>query len=143
MNEGSMRFIKAKNATSILKIKRVEKYDRIAEVEGKSAIHIYISGNYYNYEQIMEYLTQNDISEIEMYFCLTVAPDSYEAGEKVTLIDSFSGYTKELDINYDVDTNFYCIILQKETEASILARECKAQALEAQEALVELFEGGI
>lgn len=143
MDDGSMRFIKAKDATSILKIKRIEKYDRIAEVEDKNAIHIYVSGNYYNYEQIKEYFTQNDISEIEMYFCLAIAPDTYEAGEKVTLIDSFSGYTKELDINYDTETKFYCIILQKETAASTLARACKDQNLEAQAALVELFEGGI
>lgn len=143
MADSSMRFIKAKNATSILKITRVEKYDRIADIEGKNAIYIYISSNYYNYEQIKEYLTQNDISEIEMYFCLAVAPDSYEAGEKTTLVDSFSGYTKELDINYDTETKSYCVILQKETDASLLARENRAQGLEAQEALIELLEGGI
>lgn len=143
MDDGSMRFIKAKDSTSILKIKRVEKYDRIAEIDSKNAIHIYISGNYYTYDQVKAYFTQNDISEIEMYFCLAIAPDTYDVGEKVTLVDSFSGYTKELDINYDTETKFYCVILQKETEASLLARMCKDQNLEAQTALVELIEGGI
>lgn len=139
-----IRFIKAKNSDSdILKIQKVEMYENIAGFDGKNAIKIFVSKNFYTYEQVKAYFDNNDISTLELRMYIAVAPEGYQANEKSVLCDTYINYTKERDISYDNNEKMFTVTLQQETAASLQAKACKAQSLEAQASLVELLEGGI
>lgn len=136
----SVRFIKAKSADTILTIDGIDINDHIAGYEDKNSIEIRVSSALYTYDQVKSYFTNNDISIIESYISLIAAPATYEDKTTAVLCDTYSGYVKEIDINYDQYQNMFTVILQKETQAYISALQCKSQSIEAQASLVELVE---
>lgn len=142
MSEGfELLFIKPVRSEVILNILGYNELNDIANIPGKDAVSFLVSAEKYNCEQVRAFFIDNDTESIEVCSIKSAVPKGYYTNGNTVVIKTYSGYTKELDINYDNINKTFEVLLQCETTASLEAMQCVEQSLEAQAALIEYMEG--